>query len=135
MPFIKYAKSSWKIDKVYSYNDLSKGIVKLAGKNITSSQVMKKFASIPAIEADPENYIYLRNRSVSALETYGCNQNFDAFESHELQHKHPSFLKCPVDVDHINHDEDKDVIGIVIDSVFVPKQLFCINTNTLEPYS
>lgn len=134
MAFIKYNKArETKLVQVYKNPEEFYGFLKVAGKGV-EARVFKKIASIPAIEAEPENYLYIRNRSVSAEETYGCNQNFDGFPSEELQEKYASFIHCPVDVDHINNGDD-DIIGIVIDSVYVPKQLYSINDNQLYPFS
>jgi hypothetical protein len=133
MAFIKRAQSKFKVEQVYSYKDVQEGLVKVAGKNVTA-KLTNKIASIPAIQADPENYLYIRNRSVSGLDTWGCNSNFDAFPSDELQTAYSSFVRVGISIDHINNGED-DLIGLVLDSEYVPKQLYCINDNTLYPFS
>jgi hypothetical protein len=72
----------------------------------------KKFAEI---DLDPVNYIYVRNRAVSALEIHGPNQNWDAFEYDELSNKYDTFITKPVSVDHVG----TDVIGLILDSEFI----------------
>jgi hypothetical protein len=84
------------------------GLVKKAGKQLET------------LDLDPENYIYLRNRAISALEMHGPNQNWDAFEYDELAKAYPSFIGKPVSVDHIG----TDVIGLVLDSEFIPLPVF-----------
>jgi len=133
MAFIKRAQSKFKVEQVYSYSDLQEGLVKVAGKNVTA-KVINKISSIPAIQAEPDNYLYIRNRSVSGLDTWGFNSNFDAFPSEELQSAYKTFVRVGISVDHINNGEE-DLIGLVLDSEYVPKQLYCINDNTLFPFS
>lgn len=127
--FIKFARN--KVEKVLSYNDVSK-IIKIAGKDV-QNRLLTKIASIPLIQTHPDDFIYLRNRSISALETYSANQNWDAFPSIELQTKYSTFLNCPVDVDHINEHEN-DVIGIVLDSTYIPKMLNRASQPYLIPF-
>lgn len=80
------------------------GLVKQAANNLAS------------LDLDPDNNIYVRNRSVSALELHGANQNFDAFEHDELHKSYASFIGNNISVDHIGTDK----IGTVLDSEFIP---------------
>lgn len=80
------------------------GLLKRASKQLAS------------FDLDPEKYVYLRNRAVSALELHGPNQNFDAFEYSELADKYNTFIGQPISVDHIGSDQ----IGLVLDSEFIP---------------
>ena len=82
--------------------------------------VKRAAKSMAALDLDQEKYVYLRNRSVSALELWGANQNSDAFEYDELSKKYSTFIGKPVTVDHIG----TDVIGTVIDSEFIPAHSF-----------
>ena len=117
---VKYAKTH--IEKAFSYQDFN-SFVKVSGKDV-QSKLLSKIASIPLLKAHPENYIYIRNRSISAMETYGANQNWDAFPSKELQTKYSTFLNCPIDVDHVNEQPERDVIGIVLDSTYIDKMVY-----------
>lgn len=124
----KYANS--KIVNIFeSPNDFSR-FLKFAGKG-TEDRVLNKIASIPLLKAEPENFIYLRNRSISALESWGCNQNYDGFPSDEIQKSHGTFKNCGISVDHINNNTDDDIIGIIVDSIYVPKQIYRPKTGEL----
>lgn len=78
-----------------------------------------RLAAIQPIILNPERFIYVRNRAISALETYGPNGNHDGFPKEELMKSYATFISCPVDVDHTNMGPE-DVIGIVLDAVYVP---------------
>lgn len=93
-----------KASKTLSNLDMSPKRVKTASKKLSEFNL------------DPDKYLYLRNRAVSACETHLCNQNFDAFEYNELKDKYSTFIGKRVSVDHIG----TDVIGTVIDSEFIP---------------
>lgn len=80
----------------------------------------KRTAAVEPIKLYPDQFLYLRNRSISALETHGANQNGDAFPRAELRKAHKSFIGSPVTVDHT----EQRVIGMVLDSVWVPKQIY-----------
>ncbi len=73
----------------------------------------KKYAT--SLELDLKNNIYLRNEAVHSLETYGPNQNGDAFPSDELKIRYHTFINSRVSLD---HKEDK-IVGKVLASVFV----------------
>lgn len=79
-------------------------------------RLKRRLASLPPIQLDPKRYLYLRNRSISAMETYGPNQNGDAFPREELIKGHLTFIGAPLTLDHISDL----VVGSVIDSHFVP---------------
>jgi hypothetical protein len=134
MGFIKTGKS--KIQNVFKdINDFN-SFVKTAGKDNKKYQtrVLKKIASIPAIKNNPENYTYLRNRSISSGEFWGANQNHDYFPDKELKTKYSTFLNCRIDVDHICNG-DEDIIGMVLDSMYIPPQIFVTSKNILKPYN
>ena len=82
--------------------------------------VKRAAKSMEALDLDQDNYVYLRNRAVSALEIHGPNQNWDSFSYDELQKKYSTFIGKPVTVDHIG----TDVIGTIIDSEFIPANKF-----------
>lgn len=133
MPFKKYSQS--KIDKVFQdINEFNK-FIKTAGKTDKDFQkrVMKRIASLPELKENPDNFTLLRNRSISSREFWGPNQNWDAFPDKELRTKFSTFLDCRVDVDHICND-DNDIIGIVLDSIYVPPQIFVTSKSELYPY-
>lgn len=79
------------------------GLIKRAAKNMDT------------LNLDPSNYLYLRNRAVSALELHGPNQNSDAFEYDELGRKYSTFIGKNISVDHIGTEK----IGTVLDSEFM----------------
>ena len=83
----------------------------------------KIIASYEPIRLDKERFYYIRNRSVSSLETWGPNGNGDGFPRVELENNHHTFVNSRVSVDH----QPNIVIGMVIDSVFVPPQIQVIN--------
>ena len=71
--------------------------------------------SMENLNLDPDRYVYLRNRAVSALELHGPNQNSDAFEYDELDKKYGTFIGKNISVDHIGTSK----IGTVLDSEFI----------------
>jgi hypothetical protein len=76
----------------------------------------------------------LRNRSISSGEFWGANQNHDYFPDKELKTKYSTFLNCRIDVDHICNG-DEDIIGMVLDSMYIPPQIFVTSKNILKPYN
>lgn len=78
-------------------------------------ELEKILESFKVIKLDPQRYFYLRNRSVSSLETWGPNKNGDAFPRQELKDRHFTFVNSRVSVDH----RDEIIVGVVIDSYFV----------------
>lgn len=130
--FIKRGLSKFKVEQVYTYDTL-KSFIKTASKD-TQKRVLAKIDNYEPIKANPQDFLYIRNRSISAEETYGPNQNWDAFPSEELVKAHRTFINTPITVDHINTGQDSEVIGIVLDSVYVPKQLYRPSTGQLLEY-
>jgi hypothetical protein len=84
-------------------------------KNI-SQGVLRRLATVDPIRLDPERYLYVRNRAISALETWGANDNGDAFPRDELKKSHLTFIGSRVSLDHDEHLR----IGMVLDSVWIP---------------
>ena len=80
------------------------------------SRVHRRMARTVAVRLNPDNYIYLRNRAISADETWGPNQNWDGWPATELRAGYPSFTDRPIDIDH----DPSLVIGNVLDSFFLP---------------
>jgi len=76
--------------------------------------------NIEPIRLYPDKFLYLRNRSISAGETHGANQNGDFFPRQELKKSYSTFIGCPVTIDH----NESLVVGMILDSVWVPKQIF-----------
>lgn len=91
----------------------------------------KRVAVIDPIKLHPEKFLYLRNRSISALETHGANQNGDGFPRNELVNRHATFIGDPITVD---HTEDR-VIGMVLDSAWVPKQIVKKSSGIYVPFT
>jgi predicted secreted acid phosphatase len=108
MAFIKYATA--KI--IASYENE----VALLESNPELEKVLNTFK---VIKLDPSRYMYLRNRAISSLETWGCNRNADGFPRIELQENHHTFINSRVSVDH----KDNIIVGVVVDSYFVPPKV------------
>ena len=106
----KIVYGSSKLVKVYTdREELIEDISK------TFKTFSKRIASIKPIELNPDRYLYLRNRSVSSMESYGPNDNADAFPREELRMRYLTFIGSRLTID---HDPNK-VIGMVIDSMFI----------------
>lgn len=131
---VKFATTH--IDKVFKSYKTFNSFIKIAGKTDKefSTRVLNKVASIPIIQADPDKFLFIRNRSISGGETWGANQNYDYFPSKELEEKYSTFLNCRVSIDH-KFEDDEDSIGIVLDSTYVPKQIYNERTLDLIPFS
>ena len=85
--------------------------------NAISNRLRKKLAGFKPIELDPDRFLYIRNRAISADETWGPNQNWDGFPSAELKAGCRTFINAQLDVDH----DPSLPIGNVIDSFMIPK--------------
>lgn len=122
--FIKHAKS--KITQIFNDINEFRGFAKRSRKSSDKSLFTRVANRLKEIELpdDLENYILLRNRAISSMELWGCNQNFDAFPDNELRTKYSTFKNCRIDVDHICDDEERDIIGIVLDSVYVEPKIY-----------
>lgn len=117
---IRYGKA-----KIVGVHDSPEGVVDTAPR-LFSTRLAQRLANIDSIRMDPSKYTYLRNRAISAEETWGPNQNWDGFPGVELRGgKIPgtdiisgfrTFAGTRVDIDH-NPDLR---IGFVADSMYVP---------------
>ena len=81
---------------------------------------MKRLAAFDPIRRDPDKFLYIRNRSISAGEFWSANSNWDYFSSSELAPGvpdlgFPTFPGKRVDID---HDPTK-IIGTVLDSLYL----------------
>lgn len=132
--FIKTGISKFEVQDIFPSLEKFTSFIKTARKG-DATAILKKIANYEPIQANPQDYLYIRNRSISAEETYGPNQNWDAFPSEELVKAHRTFINTPITVDHINTGQDSEVIGIVLDSVYVPKQLYKPNSGQLMAFS
>lgn len=94
-------------------NDLSN--LNVVGFPKLASQVQ----AIEPILRNPEKFLYLRNRAVSAYETHGPNDNNDAFEREELLKSFATFIGSPVNFDHKNTSIEESV-GVVISATWLP---------------
>lgn len=72
-----------------------------------------------AVRIDPNQNFYLQNWAVSALEKWGYNDNFDAFETDELKKSFKTFVGSWTCVDHENSHANL-AIGENIDAVYMP---------------
>lgn len=82
-----------------------------------SQRLKRRLAAYKPIELDPDRFLYIRNRAISADETWGPNQNYDGFPSIELKTGCRSFINSMLDVDH----DPSLPIGTVLDSFMIPK--------------
>ena len=76
-----------------------------------------KLAAYAPIKLNPERFLYLRNRAISAEESWGPNQNWDAFPATEIRAGTPTFPGAMLDIDH----DPSLPIGSVVDSFYIPK--------------
>jgi hypothetical protein len=87
------------------------------------------------MKLDPQSNFYLQNWAVSALEKWGWNDNFDAFEREELRRSYPTFVGSWACLDHQNHHVAL-AVGENIDSVYMPDDYvqicMAINKNKAE---
>ena len=56
-------------------NELLDQIAQEVLGNAISNRLRKKLAGFKPIELDPDRFLYIRNRAISADETWGPNQN------------------------------------------------------------
>ncbi len=82
-----------------------------------SKRLQRRLAAYKPIELDPDRFLYIRNRAISADETWGANQNEDGFPSMELKIGCRSFINAMLDIDH----DPSLPIGTVLDSFMIPK--------------
>lgn len=106
MAMVRYAKA-----KIVEYGEMTElfkeqpNLKKLASRN----------PMLSPIKLDPVRYLYIRNHSVSALETWGPNGNGDAFPRDVLKKSFATFIGKRVSVDHVGHL----IIGTVLDSSYI----------------
>lgn len=108
---IKYGKA--KITSIGELKDFLK-------ENDRLSYSLKKLASTQEsifrpILLDPDRYLYLRNRAISAYEYFDANDNGDAFPEAELRKSYTTFIGKNITVDH----KPMLRIGVVIDSAYI----------------
>lgn len=82
-----------------------------------SKRLGRRLAAYKPIELDPDRFLYIRNRAISADESWSYNQNFDSWPSAELKTGCRSFINAMLDVDH----DPSLPIGTVLDSFMIPK--------------
>lgn len=87
----------------------------------------RRLAAFDPVRLNPDGYLYIRNRSISADETYGPNQNYDGWPSEELRLGHPTFVNAGIDIDH----DPSLPIGTVLDSCMIPKGVLRAATGKL----
>lgn len=87
---------------------------------IHASEIMEKTASGERIKLDPTRNFYLQNWAVSALEKWGWNDNFDAFEREELGKSYKTFVGSWMCLDHQNWSQHL-AVGENIDAVYMPE--------------
>lgn len=114
MSFIKYARVE--IVKVGELRDVVKG-TRL--EEVFFPSTMKRLASLDPIINFLDDFIYTRQRSVSAFERYGFNGNWDGFPGKECIKSHASFINTGFFKDHVNYDK-KLAYGINLDARYHP---------------
>ena len=102
----KYASTTEFLDKIDSEEKLGEKYERI-------------IANYEPIKLDKERFYYIRNRSVSAIETWGPNDNGDGFPRIELKANYKTFINSRVSVDH----QDDIIVGMVIDSSFIPPKV------------
>ena len=112
MSLVKYASS--KIVEIGALREL------MERKELQiSNNTMIRIASVVPIANFLDDYIYTKQRSISALEHFGPNGNFDGFREPELIKSYGTFINTPFFKDHQNWDPKK-AYGINLDSVYIP---------------
>lgn len=96
-----------------------------------NERVMQRMASIEPIMLDPERFLYMRTRMVSAVEKHGPNANGDAFEHEQLAARHPTFIRAAVNIDHDN-DDPKKAVGFVLDAVYKPDEMYVEGVHAID---
>ena len=84
---------------------------------------IEKLNPTAEFDLDKDNFLYVRVRAVSALESYGANQNGDAFPAEELEKSYKTFIRRGVYINHESEDPSK-AIGIILDAAWHKKQQY-----------
>lgn len=85
--------------------------------NYIAKRLKKRLAAYKPVELDPDRFLYIRNRAISAEECWSYNQNFDGWPSAELKVGCRTFINAMLDVDH----DPSLTIGHVLDSFMIPR--------------
>lgn len=93
------------------------------------TRLTQRLATFDPVRLEPDKYLYVRNRAISAEESWGPNQNWDSWSSAELRKGHVSFRGAMLDVDH----DPSLPIGQVLDSYMVPKAV--VKDGKLQPFT
>lgn len=96
-----------------------------------NESVMRRVASLSPIMLNPEKFLYMRTRMVSAVEMHGPNANGDAFEHIELAQRYPTFINAAINVDHDNDDPEK-AVGIILDARYIPEQMYVEGIHAID---
>jgi len=94
----------------------------------TEPQLERKIDKYKTLKLDKQRYLYIINRAVSSLETWGPNRNGDGFPRSDLKISYNTFINSRVSVDH----NPEIVIGMVIDSYFVEPKLEVVNGEIIK---
>lgn len=136
MSLVKYGKNFNYLNKsiidFYGVRDFEK-LIKTSRKESSSTlfteKTLESIEKIANIVDLPNNrslddFLIIRNRSISAESFWGFNQNYDSFPDKELIAGYQSFINQPITIDHTNTGKDDEVIGCVLDSIWVPPQIY-----------
>lgn len=98
-------------------------------RNDTSA--MQRLASIQPVLLNPEQFLYMRTRMVSAVEAHGPNANGDAFEDAELAARYATFIQAAVNIDHDNDDPNK-AVGFILDARYIPEAKYVEGIHAID---
>ena len=120
MALLKYAKAEIlaKADRLENLDDGLPQSQRLGKTRLASLREAVASAQDPSL-LDPEKFMYLRVRAVSAGEWWGPNDNGDNFDNGELSQRYATFVYTPAYLDHDNLDADR-AVGIQIAAVYHP---------------
>jgi len=92
---------------------------------------MQRVAGIEPVMLNPEKFLYMRTRMVSAVEAHGPNANGDAFEDAELAARYATFINSAVNVDHDNDSPDK-AVGFILDARYIPESKYVEGIHAID---
>jgi len=95
------------------------------------ASAMKRLAAIEPVMLNPEKFLYMRTRMVSAVEAHGPNANGDAFEDAELAARYATFIQSAVNIDHDN-DDPKKAVGFILDARYIPEAKYVEGIHAID---
>jgi hypothetical protein len=99
---------------------------------LTDKSFFTRYAAIrQGWELDPNSFLYMRTRMVSALEKHGPNANGDAFLAKELARRYATFINAAVNIDHDN-DDPKKAVGFIVDARYIPEEMYVEGIHAID---